>query len=84
MFSFSLALLLIKQAPSVFPVAELADTFQCFYVLFIDVRDVIFLVNKGCAINPVKKVFDEVGISASGQSSVISVRTENVYYTFQH
>jgi hypothetical protein len=56
--------LLIKQAASVFPVAELADTLQFFYVLFIGVRDVIPLVDKGCVINPVKKVFDEVGKTA--------------------
>jgi len=56
--------LLIKQAAFVFPVAELADTLQCFYVLFIGVWDVIPLVNKRRVINPVKKVFDEVGKTA--------------------
>jgi len=56
--------LLIKQAAFVFPVAELADTLQFFYVLFIGVRDVIPLVDKGCVINPVKKVFDKVDKTA--------------------
>ena len=47
-----------------FAVAELADTVQFFYVLFIGVRDVIPLADKWCIINPVKKLFDEVGKTA--------------------